>query len=246
MDIDVAKKLLDLLQSDAVVVDRDYALVIDHIRKEGFSYATPAVLGMVSTLFSDNMMVAHNLLQNAADEAKAAARINIIAERYAEPPLRQQMQSHAADSLQHGELFAEAVKYTGFSTEACTEEDKLQIVEEVFDFDDELTLFVCQVHVVEIRSWIMLNFYAATLEARDDQHLAKIIPLLKTISACKATHILYTARQINLWMQTNKQLRYTLAHCFRYTNSETWHDLAEMSSYLADNFAHLNKANHMS
>src|SRR5260363_269114 len=53
-------------------------------------------------------------------------------------------------------------------------------------------------------------------------------------------HVQYTGAQINAWLDESLADQGTLLSCFRHTHQETWHDLANMSNYLADHYALMN------
>ncbi len=135
---------------------------------------------MTQTLFGNKRMIAHNLLQNAIDEAKGAARVNIVAEKYANSELLDKMKRHVGDKL------------------------------------------------IEL------------LQAQQDDGLEKIVLVLKQILSDEIYHVQYTGAQINRWLDENVADRNILLNCFQHTNRETWHDLANMSNYLADHYALLN------
>lgn len=163
MTFDVAHDLLKMMRDRKVHLVPQYEEVIQRISDEGFSYCTPAMLGMTQTLFDNKRMIAHNLLQNAIDEAKGAARVNIVAENYANPELRDKMKRHVGDELRHSKMFADAIALTGFQSEKEEGGSVQETVDQVFEFDDDLVTFLCRVHSIEIRSWTMLRLYIAML-----------------------------------------------------------------------------------
>lgn len=90
-------------------------------------------------------MMAYNLIQNAVDEAKGAARVHLVAERYASPELKKKMLRHVSDEMRHSRLFAQLIQYTGYDYEENdSEEENERSVTELFEFDDDLSAFLLE------------------------------------------------------------------------------------------------------
>lgn len=205
----------------------------------GLAYATPAMYGLTSTVLSSRRMVAYNLVQNSIDEAKGAARIQVIADKYAAgTPLYKKMKRHVGEELKHSRQFKELVDATGY--EAIDTPVPPEATEEVLDFDDELKAFICRVHSIEIRSWTVLRIYQQVL--RDNLFPAlteAALPVLDDIMQDEMYHVVYTGQQIDEWLNEDDSLETTLVECMQHTNRETWQDIAAMTSWLAQNFPQL-------
>lgn len=240
MRFDVAGDLLRLMRQRGVTLTSAYERVIGTVATEGFSYCTPAMFGITETLFSNKLMIAHNMLQNAVDEAKGAARVNVIAQKYADPVLHNKMKRHVSDELRHSRMFAESIALTGFRIEKEDEAVISQAVDDVLVFDDDLITFLCRVHSIEVRSWTMLRLYVELLRSKEESSLKSIASVLQRILADETYHVQYTCGQINEWLDDGLAAEDTLLNCFRHTNRETWHDMANMADYLADNYPALN------
>lgn len=228
----VKEDLESLLTEHNVAIESGYTRVLETLNRVGFSYSTPAMYGMACTLFSSKELIAFNLLQNAIDEAKGAARVNIIADRYAPEELKKMMKRHVGDELKHSRQFADMIPLTGYASQPVSENEG---IDDVFEFDDELKTFLCRVHSIEVRSWTILRHYQNILKDLDDAELNKALPVLDEIMADEIQHVVYTGEQIQKWMKEDPLLEKTLEECFLQTNKETWNDLAEMSKYLAEN-----------
>lgn len=227
----VRKDLQELLRAKGVEPTSHYLAVADRALGEALSYNTPAMYGMAAALFESERMIAHNLIQNSIDEAKGAARVEIIARRYAPPELKKKMLKHVGDELRHSRQFLSLLKLTSYRSETA---DERNAVAAVFEFDDELKAFLCRVHSIEIRSWTMLRHYIAILQGSANPRLREAIPVLEAILSDEINHVAYTAEQLIAWLGEENALRGTLAQCFEHTNRETWRDLANMANYLAE------------
>lgn len=200
------------------------------------AYATSAMDGLCRTLFSSSPMIAYNLLQNSIDEAKGAARICVIADRYAPPELAEKMKRHVREELKHSAQFMSLISTIEVGQIEREESPKTPAeVSKVLDFDDELRSFICRVHSIEIRSWRILVTYMDVLRERGEPALLKALPVIEEIMGDEINHVLYTGEQINRWIEQDPALCATLRECLAHTNRETWHDMATMSNYLADN-----------
>jgi len=200
------------------------------------SYGTPSMFGITATVLSSPKMIAYNLMQNAIDEAKGAARIQIIADKYADADLNKKMHRHVGEELKHSKLFLELIDCTGFHSESTDE--PAQEVAQVLDFDDELRAFICRVHSIEIRSWTVLRMYQEVLAKKQFPEISEtMIPVLDDIMQDEINHVFYTGVQIDEWLRGDPSLQATLDACFAHTNRETWQDMASMTTWLANNFA---------
>ena len=199
------------------------------------AYGTPAMVGITDTVLSSRRMIAFNLVQNSIDEAKGAARIQLIADRYADPALAKRMKKHVGEELKHSRQFKELVPATGY--DVLEEQADEQAVEEVLDFDDELKAFMCRVHSIEIRSWTVLRMYQAALARREFPELSdEALPVLDDIMQDEINHVLYSGETIDEWMRDDPSLQATLDECFAHTNRETWQDMSTMMAWLAQHF----------
>lgn len=234
---DVFSDLMNLYQQNKIEPCAKYREIAANALDGRLAYSTPAMFGLTATLFSSDKMVAYNLMQNSIDEAKGAARVCLIADRYAPPELQAKMKRHVADEMKHSKQFLNLVPLTSLTvTEEPAEEGDKELAK-VLDFEDSLQTFLCRVHSIEIRSWTMLRLYMKVIEAGGRPNLQKAIAVLENIMADEITHVLYTGQQINEWLLDEERVGQALTECFSHTNRETWHDMAFMSNYLADNFS---------
>ena len=202
------------------------------------AYATPAMFGITTTLFSSNKMIAYNLLQNSIDEAKGAARVALIAERHAPPELKQKMLGHVADEMKHSKQFLNLIALTGHEAIQDPTEESHKEGAKVLDFDDDLRQFICRVHSIEVRSWTMLRTYMSVVEKAGTPALRDgVLPVLEDIMADEINHVLYTGKTLSDWVEQDEPHMSTIMdECFGHTNKETWHDMAFMLNYLAENY----------
>jgi hypothetical protein len=199
------------------------------------AYGSPAMFGVTATVLSSRIMIAYNLAQNAIDEAKGAARIQIIADQQAEGDLYKKMHRHVGEELKHSRLFKELVSATGYVT--TDEPVAPDAAEEVLDFEDELRSFICRVHSIEIRSWTVLRMYQHILRQHEFPDLSEAaLPVLDDIMQDEINHVLYTGQQIDEWLRDDEPLQAIFDECLNHTNRETWQDIASMTSWLAKNY----------
>ncbi len=201
------------------------------------AYGSPAMYGVTATVLSSRQMIAYNLAQNAIDEAKGAARIQMIADKYADAgsDLHKNMHRHVGEELKHSKLFKSLVPATGYETR----DDPVDpaATEEVLDFDDELRAFICRVHSIEIRSWTVLRMYQHVLRQRAFPDLSdSALPVLDDIMQDEINHVLYTGEQIDAWLREDPGLQPVFDECLNHTNRETWQDIAAMTTWLAKNY----------
>ncbi|MDE2431102.1 MAG: hypothetical protein KGM99_20460 [Burkholderiales bacterium] len=234
----VYEDLISLYASHHVPVGNRYKAVIKQALGKNLAYATSAMQGLATTIFSSPSMVAYNLLQNSVDEAKGAARVNLIADRYASGSLKDKMKQHVRDELKHSAQFLSLLKVTGVSDYTFEGESNGKAeAEKTLDFDDELQKFICRVHSIEIRSWTILRLYMQIIQDSPNPQLAAAIPVLEKIMADEINHVLYTGQTISDWIESDpeRDVASELLECFAFTNKETWHDMAQMSNFLAEN-----------
>jgi hypothetical protein len=233
---DVLADLHGLYDQQGITTSPDYDEAMRlAIGNPALAYATPAMFGVTATVLSSRRMVAYNLTQNAIDEAKGAARIQIVADRYAEPELHKKMTRHVGEELKHSRQFKQLVTATGYGT--MDDYIDAKIAEEVLDFDDDLKSFVCRVHSIEIRSWTVLRMYQQILAEQRFADLSETaLPVLANNMVDEINHVVYTGAQIDAWLREDPGLRETLDECLAHTNRETWQDIASMTTWLADNF----------
>lgn len=238
MMINVKEDLMELYAERTMTVTPLYQEIMSQQLAEGLAYTEPVMVGLIETLFRSKTMMAYNLLQNAIDEAKGAARVHLIAERYANPQLKKEMFRHAGDEFRHSRQFAGLIQCTGFDyEESAANDDTNDPVDDILDFDDELQPFVCRVHSIEVRSWVMLRHYLRILNQYDDPDIRAMISTIDQIRTDEIRHVLYTGAWVNRWLQEDPSLGTTLKECVAHTNRETWHDVAAMSNYMADAMA---------
>jgi len=234
--------LMDLYNTKDMPVCEAYSDIASEALDVFLPYSTPAMYGMVATLFSSEKMIAYNLIQNSIDEAKGAARIKIIADRYAPPALKVKMDKHVAEEMKHSHQFLNLLPLTGYTYEREDKQDNKKELNNILDFDDELQKFICRVHSIEIRSWTVLRLYMKVIEELKITRMEKAIAVLQDIMSDEIIHVLYTGEQIIKWLNEDEKIAAVLKDCFAHTRRETWHDLANMSNYFADNFSAFNTA----
>ncbi len=86
MIYDIWSDLTQVYISNSFQISEKYRSTVQPHLKNTLSYNSQAMHGMTATLFTSPRLIAHNLVQNSIDEAKGAARVELIAQRYAPSP----------------------------------------------------------------------------------------------------------------------------------------------------------------
>ncbi len=233
MIFDIKKDLFTLFQKQNIVLSLSYRQIMGEQLAEGLAYTTPLMVGLIDTLLSNLNMMAYNLLQNSIDEAKGAARVHLIAERHATDPLKKEMFRHAGDEMRHSRLFAKMIANTGYEYEEVPDTKEIErATNAVLEFDDDLYAFICRVHSIEIRSWVMLRHYLYILGKYPNENVRAMIPIFEEILDDEIRHVVYTGKWVNKWLEENGSLASTLSECVAHTNRETWHDVSSMANYM--------------
>lgn len=230
----VFSDLMGLYESKGIPVTDTYKKIASDALGPSLAYATPTMHGLVLTIFSSDEMIAHNLIQNSIDEAKGAARISLITERYSPPELRKGFMRQVEDEWRHSEQFLGLLPLVGYEYERVTDEESKKELANVIDFDDDLHMFGCRAHSIEIRSWIVLRLYKQVIEELGLAHMKPALPVLNQIMEDEIYHVTYLGRIVMDWMEQDAIVAESLRTCFAFTNRETWHDIARMAGFLAD------------
>lgn len=233
----VLSDLRDLYRTSGIECSDEYYRLMPYSLNQGLSYSTPAMYGITQTVLSSDRMIAYNLIQNSIDEAKGAARIQVIIDRYVdEPDLAKRMNRHVGEELKHSRMFKNLVAETGYEVDESAFDPRL--TEEVLDFDDDLHSFICRVHSIELRSWTVLRIYQSILrETRQDEFAASFCRALSDVMADEMYHVTYTGQVIDGWLRQGvPRIADTLVECLQHTDRETWQDMQSMLEWLADNY----------
>lgn len=234
--VNVLKDLYELYEAHGFRPGPRYTEIISKALGPYLSFGSAAMYGITATVLGSKKMIAYNLVQNSIDEAKGAARIQLIADRYAKPDLFKLMKRHVGEELKHSTQFNDLVGSTGYTTEQLLDPNE---VADVMDFEDDLYSFICRVHSIEVRSWTVLRIYQDVLGERRYPEISETcIPVIDDIMQDEINHVVYTGKTLDGWLQTNEnpQLPEILEECFSHTDRETWQDMANMTRYLADNY----------
>ncbi|MCW8336710.1 GTPase, partial [Vibrio sp. DBSS07] len=106
---DIQSSLYDLFDTKGVSLSKEYKDCIEKYLVSDLSFTSEMMNGLARTIFQNKKMMAYYLLHNAIDEAKGAARLRMIAERYADDELRQRMLRHYNDEMNHSTLFGSLI-----------------------------------------------------------------------------------------------------------------------------------------
>lgn len=230
----VFSDLMDLYKNKGIPVNKTYEEIASQALGPSLAYATPTMHGLVLTIFANDEMIAHNLIQNSIDEAKGAARISIITERYSPPELRKKFMRQVEDEWRHSKQFLDLLPLVGYKFEHTPDEESEKELDNVLDFDDDLYTFGCRAHSIEVRSWIVLRLYQQAINELGLSHMKPALPVLNQIMEDEIHHVTYLGRVVMDWIEKDMAVAESLRTCFAFTNRETWHDIANMANFLAD------------
>lgn len=227
--------LQTLYASHNIDICPEYLSVLDQHLLSNLSYISPLMHGLIKTICQSPLMIAYHFMHNAVDKATGAARIDIIAQKYASGNLREQMLAHSQQESTHSQIFAQLIPATGYDFEKKLTEDILDEVAEIYDYDDNLIDFIFRLHATEIRSWILLRHFLLILsdsaESPEKQRFQQDISL---ILRDEITHICYTAQATSQYIAKDPNRAIQFHKCLEYINKESWQDISHMSLYMAE------------
>ena len=177
---DIQKNLYGMLDDNGTVPSEEYKECIEKYLTSDLSFTSELMDGLARTIFKSKKMMAYYLLHNSIDESKGAARLRMIANRYADEELKPQMMRHYNDEMNHSALFASLIPYTGYQTEKYEEgiEDEM---DKILNFDDNLKTFIFRVHSIEVRSWRLLLLHLNIIDDSNDDYMKEMRPTIQKI-----------------------------------------------------------------
>ena len=229
----IQNSLYGLFDTQGVSLSKEYKDCIEKYLVSDLSFTSEMMNGLARTIFQNKKMMAYYLLHNAIDEAKGAARLRMIAERYADDELRPLMLRHYNDEMNHSTLFASLIPLTGYETETHEHEVQYEL-DKVMNFDDELKTFLFRVHSIEIRSWRLLLLHLAIIDESDDDYMKQMRPTIQKILEDEMQHVCYTGKYVSRWLHAEPHLSKVFVECITHTNKETWEDLSSMALFMRD------------
>lgn len=234
----IENELNEILNSNGVKPSKEYQACIGGYLTPDLSFTSALMDGLARTIFQSKTMMAYYLLHNSIDEAKGAARLRIIAERYADKELKQKMMRHYNDEMNHSAMFASLVPLTGFEVE----KDESIIEDEankILDFDDDLKTFIFRVHSIEVRSWRLLKLHISIIDDSNESYMKEMRPTILRILDDEIRHVAYTASYVSQWLEEDPTLSSVFTECIMHTNKETWEDLSNMAVFMRDKVSDL-------
>jgi hypothetical protein len=234
----IKTELYNMLDSYGTTPSEEYQDCIEKYLTSDLSFTSELMSGLAKTIFQSKKMMAYYLLHNSIDEAKGAARLRMIAGRYADEELKQKMMRHYYDEMNHSKLFASLIPLTGFEAEPY-HEGISEEVDKILDFDDNLKTFIFRVHSIEVRSWRLLLLHLQIIDQSHEAYMEEMRPTIQKILEDEMRHVSYTASYVSQWLHEDPTLSNTFIECITHTNKETWEDLSSMASFMRDNVQEL-------
>ncbi|MDW6004809.1 GTPase [Vibrio mangrovi] len=234
----IKKELYEMLNSFDVSPSKEYKKCIEKYLTSDLSFTSDLMSGLAKTIFQSKKMMAYYLLHNSIDEAKGAARLRMIAGRYADEELKQKMMRHYYDEMNHSKMFASLIPLTGFEAEPY-HDGVAEEIDKILDFDDNIKTFIFRVHSIEVRSWRLLLLHLKIIDESNAEYMEEMRPTIQRILEDEMRHVSYTASYVSQWLHEDPELSNTFIECITHTNKETWEDLSSMAGFMRDNVQEL-------
>ncbi|PSV20611.1 GTPase [Photobacterium leiognathi subsp. mandapamensis] len=234
----IQNELYAMLESFNVNPSDEYKECIEKYLTADLSFTSELMEGLAKTIFRSKKMMAYYLLHNSIDEAKGAARLRLMANRYADEELKQKMLRHYNDEMNHSTMFASLIPLTGYEAEVDDTGVEGELTK-ILDFDDNIKTFIFRVHSIEVRSWRLLLLHLKIIEGSNEQYMKDMQPTIQNILEDEMRHVSYTAQYVSQWLHQDPYLSQSFINCITHTNRETWEDLSAMSNFMRDNVVQL-------
>ncbi|MEF1304782.1 GTPase, partial [Vibrio owensii] len=177
--------------------------------------------------------MAYYLLHNAINEEEGAERLKMIANRYAQGEMKQQIMHHCQNDRNHSAMYASLIPLTGYQTEVYQEE-KSSDFSNVSNFYDDIKIHLFRAHSVELRSWCLLVSQLSFIDQSDIPYLKEMRPTIQQILDDEVRQVSYTAQHVSQWSEEDPSLCQAFTQCMSHTYRETWDYLASMAEFMRD------------
>ena len=225
--------LYNLLEDNDFVPSKEYkASIASYLHSD--SSLTPQAMGkLTGEIFQSKQTMAYYLLHNAINEGEGAERLKMIANRYAQGEMKQQIMHHCQNDRNHSAMYASLIPLTGYQTEVYQEE-KSSDFSNVSNFYDDIKIHLFRAHSVELRSWCLLVSQLSFIDQSDIPYLKEMRPTIQQILDDEVRQVSYTAQHVSQWLAEDPSLCQAFTQCMSYTYGETWDYLASMAEFMRD------------
>ncbi|CAH1521967.1 GTPase [Vibrio owensii] len=225
--------LYNLLEDNNFVPSKEYkASIASYLHSD--SSLTPQAMGkLTGEIFQSKQTMAYYLLHNAINEEEGAERLKMIANRYAQGEMKQQIMHHCQNDRNHSAMYASLIPLTGYQTEVYQEE-KSSDFSNVSNFYDDIKIHLFRAHSVELRSWCLLVSQLSFIDQSDIPYLKEMRPTIQQILDDEVKQVSYTAQHVSQWLEEDPSLCQAFTQCMNHTYRETWDYLASMAEFMRD------------
>ena len=225
--------LYNLLEDNDFVPSKEYkASIASYLHSD--SSLTPQAMGkLTGEIFQSKQTMAYYLLHNAINEGEGAERLKMIANRYAQGEMKQQIMHHYQNDRNHSAMYASLIPLTGYQTEVYQEE-KSSDFSNVSHFYDDIKIHLFRAHSVELRSWCLLVSQLSFIDQSDIPYLKEMRPTIQQILDDEVRQVSYTAQHVSQWLAEDPSLCQAFTQCMNHTYRETWDYLASMAEFMRD------------
>ncbi|WP_045416577.1 hypothetical protein [Vibrio campbellii] len=225
--------LYNLLEDNNFVPSKEYkASIASYLHSD--SSLTPQAMGaLTGEIFQSKQTMAYYLLHNAINEEEGAERLKMIATRYAQGEMKQQIMHHSQNDRNHSAMYASLIPLTGYQTEVYQEE-KSSDFSNVSHFYDDIKIHLFRAHSVELRSWCLLVSQLSFIDQSDIPYLKDMRPTIQQILDDEVRQVSYTAQHVSQWLEEDPSLCQAFTQCMSHTYRETWDYLASMAEFMRD------------
>ena len=225
--------LYNLLEDNDFVPSKEYkASIASYLHSD--SSLTPQAMGkLTGEIFQSKQTMAYYLLHNAINEGEGAERLKMIANRYAQGEMKQQIMHHYQNDRNHSAMYASLIPLTGYQTEVYQEE-KSSDFSNVSHFYDDIKIHLFRAHSVELRSWCLLVSQLSFIDQSDIPYLKEMRPTIQQILDDEVRQVSYTAQHVSQWLEEDPSLCQAFTQCMSHTYRETWDYLASMAEFMRD------------
>ena len=225
--------LYNLLEDNDFVPSKEYkASIASYLHSD--SSLTPQAMGkLTGEIFQSKQTMAYYLLHNAINEGEGAERLKMIANRYAQGEMKQQIMHHCQNDRNHSAMYASLIPLTGYQTEVYQEE-KSSDFSNVSNFYDDIKIHLFRAHSVELRSWCLLVSQLSFIDQSDIRYLKEMRPTIQQILDDEVRQVSYTAQHVSQWLAEDPSLCQAFTQCMSHTYRETWDYLASMAEFMRD------------
>ncbi|MFN7096457.1 MAG: ferritin-like domain-containing protein [Gammaproteobacteria bacterium] len=236
MNINIMQTINTIFDNYQINVSDNYRNVLQKITDIGLISNTQIMFDLNSLLFHNKKVLAKKLLKHSIYETIGGDLINNFSSQFAYDGLKQDLLRQAKDELKHGRMLEHLIQFTDESVEQFRLEiQKLMESDELPDFHGDIKLFLCFVHVAEIRTLIMLEQYVVIIEKMQDSRLLEMLPFFLRIKKDEIQHAAYTGAYINQWLENDSKIADQLLNCFLFTNKESMQEIASIAYDLSCN-----------